>query len=367
MTAAELVAKQRAAGATISPFAGGDVVWDYGDPVGEYRSMLDGAGLVVRSDLRVTRMWGRDPVRMLNGLITNDLNRLTADRAVYGAMLTPKGRMISDLRAVVRGSGAEAEIYFDFSAAAADSLAAHLKKYVPPLFARWELLEDAVVLGVYGPEAEAIVEAQLGERITTAEDAVHVISFDSHRLITIGSMMVGRGPGVELILPEGGAEEVWQALVGRTGGAGARPVGFQALETLRIEAGYPRFGHELSEDTMPAEAYESTGAMERAVSFTKGCYTGQEVVVRIAHRGHVNRHLRGLLLGDAPAPAARSPLFRPADGKEVGWVTSSAVSPRLDQTIALGYVRREVEVGSEIRVGSTDGAVALVAELPFAV
>ena len=105
--------------------------------------------------------------------------------------------------------------------------------------------------------------------------------------------------------------------------------------------------------------------MDRAVSFHKGCYTGQEVIVRIAHRGHVNRHLRGLLLGEAPAPAARAPLVNPQTGKEVGWTTSAAFSPRLGQTVAMGYVRREIEPGAEVRIGAADGVSARVVGLPF--
>jgi tRNA-modifying protein YgfZ len=105
--------------------------------------------------------------------------------------------------------------------------------------------------------------------------------------------------------------------------------------------------------------------MPRTVSFTKGCYTGQEVVVRIAHRGHVNRHLRGLLLGDIPPPAFRTPLSHPESGKEIGWTTSAADSPLCQQTIALAFVRRELEIGGEVRVGSPDGPVGRVARLPF--
>jgi folate-binding protein YgfZ len=142
-------------------------------------------------------------------------------------------------------------------------------------------------------------------------------------------------------------------------------VGFDALETLRIEAGRPRYGAELTEEVIPTEAFEESGLMERAVSFTKGCYTGQEVIIRIAHRGHVNRHLRGLLLGDAaPEPGTR--LFSPESGKDVGWITSVTHSPLLGQAIALGFVRREMEPGATVRAGLADGAVATVVKLPFA-
>ena len=123
----------------------------------------------------------------------------------------------------------------------------------------------------------------------------------------------------------------------------------------------PRWGAELSEDTIPLEA----GLGERAISTTKGCYTGQEVIIRILHRGHVNWHLRGLLLGDAPVPAHHSTLTRPDVEKPVARITSACVSPRFDQTIALGYVRREVEPPAGLVFVDTKAPAHVVA-LPFA-
>ena len=105
--------------------------------------------------------------------------------------------------------------------------------------------------------------------------------------------------------------------------------------------------------------------MERAISFSKGCYTGQEVIIRIAHRGHVNKHLRGLLLGDAPTPAPGTRLVNAETGKDAGWLTSVAHSPMLAQTVARGYVRREVEPGATVHLGTAEGAAATVVKLPF--
>jgi folate-binding protein YgfZ len=133
------------------------------------------------------------------------------------------------------------------------------------------------------------------------------------------------------------------------------------LDVLRIEAGSPRWGAELTDTTIPLEA----GLRERAISETKGCYTGQEVIIRILHRGHVNRHLRGLLLGDAPAPSRGTELLRPDDQKKVGQVTSAVWSPTLGQAVALAYVRREVEPGTEVLLGSAAGPRATVVMLPW--
>ena len=133
---------------------------------------------------------------------------------------------------------------------------------------------------------------------------------------------------------------------------GAAPTGMGVFETLRIEAGRPEFGLDMDDRTIPTEA----GIDARAIDHGKGCYTGQEVIVRIRDRGHVNRHLRGLLLGDASTPARDTPLYSETRAKPVGHVTSAAMSPAFGQTIALGFVRREVTPPAKVRVGSPEGA-----------
>jgi glycine cleavage system aminomethyltransferase T len=103
------------------------------------------------------------------------------------------------------------------------------------------------------------------------------------------------------------------------------------------------------------------------ISEGKGCYTGQEIIIRILHRGHVNWLLRGMLLGDAPVAAQGTPLLQPGDHKQVGRITSSVISPRFEQTIALGYVRRELTLPAQLHLGDAEGAMITVVELPFAV
>jgi folate-binding protein YgfZ len=142
--------------------------------------------------------------------------------------------------------------------------------------------------------------------------------------------------------------------------AGAQPAGHATLDVLRIENARPIWGAELDEDVIPLEA----DLAERAISETKGCYTGQEVIVRILHRGHVNRHLRGIRLGNQPVPARGTELFQ-SDGKKVGVITSACVSPQHEETIGLAYVRREIAPPSILRLGRHDGAKVRVITLPF--
>jgi folate-binding protein YgfZ len=349
-----------AAGAVFTHVEGRAVVRHYGDPPAEYRAVRDGAGLAERSDRARIRMWGKDPAKMLHGLITNDLTGAGAGQGVYAAMLTPKGRTLAELRAFRRSLE---EVLVELPREALAGVAEHLRKFVPPMFAKWADVSDEVdQLGVHGPHARAVLEQVLGEPLgEMPEDAFREMRFGDVPVMVAATRYVGNEEGWDLFTRPTVLPALWDALRA----AGAVPVGLEAIETLRIEAGRPRYGAELTEEVIPTEAFEETGMMPRAISFTKGCYTGQEVIVRIAHRGHVNRHLRGFRLGDIPAPAAGTPLFHPDTGKEVGRLTSIAFSPMLGETIALGFARREVEPRSQLRLGAQDGPPAAVVLLPF--
>jgi folate-binding protein YgfZ len=299
---------------------------------------------------------------MIHGLITNDLLKAAPGQGVYAAMLTPKGRTIAELRIFRRELPSGTEVLVEMPREALDGVREHFRRMVPPMFARWaDVTDELAQLGVYGPRAREIVGRVLGIELPAAEDAHVEADLGGAAVMVAATRYVGLEDGFDLFVPAEAAGALWEALAA----AGARPVGFGAIETLRIEAGRPRFGADLTEDIIPTEAFEETGLMQRAISFGKGCYTGQEVIVRIAHRGHVNKHLRGLLLGDAPTPAPDTRLVNTETGKDAGWLTSVAHSPMLGQAVALGYVRREVEPGAMVRVGTADGPPATVVRLPF--
>jgi folate-binding protein YgfZ len=326
-----------------------------------YRAVREGAGLADRADRARIRLWGRDPVKMVQGLITNDLLNAPPGRAVYAGMLTPKGRMIAELRAFRREGPQGVEVLLELPREALEGTREHLKKFVPPMFARWaEVSEEVGELGVYGPKSRELLSRVLGEVPALEEDAFVEGDREGERLLVVGTREAGGEEGYDLFAPAALLPGLRSALLD----SGAEPVGREALETLRVEAGRPRYGAELTEEVIPTEAYEAIGMLPRAISFTKGCYTGQEVIVRIAHRGHVNRHLRGLRLGQA-APAPGIPLFHPETGREAGRITSVAVSPLVGETVALGFVRRELGPGSAVRVGAPDGGSATVVALPF--
>jgi folate-binding protein YgfZ len=354
-------------GAVFTEVAGRSVARHFGDSAREYAAVRGAVGVADRGDRAVIRVWGKDPVKMMHGLVTNDLLKAPAGRAVYAAMLNPKGRTLAELRIVRQECGGAVEVLLDLPREALEGTREHLKKFVPPMFARWEDASEKIAcVGAYGPRSRETLARVLASDVPAlGEDETAEMAFGGEAVTVVGTRDAGGEEGYDVFLPAEQATALWGALVDAAGEVGGGPVGFGALETLRIEAGRPRYGAELDEDVIATEAFESTGLMARAISFTKGCYTGQEVIVRIAHRGHVNRHLRGLLLGDAPSPAPRTPLFNAETGKEVGRTTSASFSPLMGQTVALAFVRREIGPGGTVRVGSADGPAATVAALPF--
>lgn len=364
---ADAPAPGAAGAAAWGEIGGAAVALHYGDAAAEYGAVREAAGVAERADLAVVRLWGRDPARMVHGLITNDLLGAPAGRAVFAAMLTPKGRMIAELRALRRAGAAGEEVLLLLPREALAGVREHLRRYVPPLFARWaDASAEWSVLGIYGRRAGELLRAAAGPAAELpGEDELWAGDVAGAELVALGSRAAGGEPGAELLTPAGAAPAVLAALLDAGRAHAARPVGFAALETLRVEAGVPRYGPDLGEETIPTEAYEPIGMMPRTVSFTKGCYTGQEVIVRIAHRGHVNRYLRGLRLGSAALPALRTPLVDAESGKAVGWTASAVFSPRLRENVALAFVRREVAPGRVLRLETAEGAAAEVVPLPF--
>jgi tRNA-modifying protein YgfZ len=358
--------KADALGATWGEVGARRVPLRYGAGVGEYTAVRSAVGIVDRSDQAQIRLWGRDPVRMVQGLITNDLAGAPPGRGVYAAMLSAKGRTLAELRAFRRET-AGPEVLLDLPREALAGTTEHLKKFVPPLFARWaDVSEEMGCIGVYGPHARELLRrlgAGLDEPI--AEDAFAEVVIEGAPLLLVGTRYAGLEEGYDLLAAAAAMPALWDALLARGAELGAHAVGLDTLQTLRVEAGRPRYGWELTEEVIPTEALESTGLMERAISFSKGCYTGQEVIVRIAHRGHVNRHLRGLLLGELTPPPPRTPLHHRESGKQVGWTASATRSPLLAEVIALGYVRREIAPGDAVRLGAPDGPEVRVTVLPF--
>jgi folate-binding protein YgfZ len=336
------------AGATVVDDLGAVTAGDYGDPAKEYELIATDAAVVDRSVGGAVRVTGRDARSFLDSLASQDLTVLADGDGAHSLLLQPQGKLTADFR--VLQIGAE-ELWLDADVGAGAVLAAGLNRF--KIRVKVEVSdvtpEDAQIT-VKGPNAVARVSDALGIAVPDQQHA-HV-EWHGARVVRADWPTV---PGVDIVGVRADVEGAWHALIA----AGVPRAGRLALEVLRVEAGVPRQGHELDDSTIPQEAF-----LERdAVSFTKGCFLGQELVCRIDTRGHVNRLLRGVVIEGDREPVAGAEVQ--AGEKVVGRVTTVVRSPRFG-IVALALLRREVEPGAELTVTIADAPVAAVArELPF--
>jgi folate-binding protein YgfZ len=368
------------------------IVLDYGDPSAEYALLRTGALLVDHGDRDLWMFQGAQARETLAGLVTNDVAALTPGHGLYAAALTPKGRIVSDLRILALVDAAlapsstpprsdlkpasgdpvawpvGAALLVDVPAAAAEGWGGVVRKFVNPRLASYRRISDRVrAFGVYGIRARDA----LAESYSLAPSALAALAPYSHATVETadGPLVVSRVPdlaidGFVIYAPADAYDSAW-GRVERAGGVA--PGGQRAYDVARIEAGRPAWGTDIDETTIPQEAnFDEL----HAISYTKGCYTGQEIVARVHFRGHVNRHLRGLAYPPDAGPLPRGARLIDEDGRDVGDVRSAAVSPRLGG-VALGMVRREVALGATLvvrdRVDGDDATdrLATVGPLPF--
>lgn len=354
--AGPLIQAHRAAGVAIAEAAGWLTVDHFGDPRAEYEAVRTAVGLLDLSHHGKVRITGADAQDFLNRMLTNDVKGLAAGRGCTAFLLNPKGHVVAYLvlHALAEGFLAEAD------PAMATSMRAMLERYVIADDVTLEDVGDAWgLLSLQGPQAPAVLGDLLGAGAPALEPLHHKEGeVGGVPVRTVSHSRAGE-PGFDLWVPADRAAAVWEAVSGAGRPRGLRPVGLQALEVLRLEAGQA-WASDVGGDMLALE----TG-LEGAINFTKGCYIGQEFVVRVAHRGHVNRRLSGLVLSGEGVPARGAKVL--SGGKEMGWVTSAAFSPALGRPIALGYVRRERnDPGSKVSVQVDGDAVeAEVVALPF--
>jgi aminomethyltransferase len=320
--------------------AGQRVPWDFGDPAAEYAAARRGAVVVPRSHEGRVRAVGRDRLDLLQRMSTNDLTNMALGEARPTVLTTAIGRMVDVLTVLNRGETALCLT----SPGRATAIRKWLSGYI---FFRDEVkFEDATSelgqLGIYGPRAGAVAGTLVGGAEALVEN----------RFVEREGLLVLRLPGdrYSVIVPADRMEAVWDQAVA----VGATPAGEAAYQMLRLAAGLPEGSHEITEEYIPLEAN-----LWHAVSFSKGCYIGQEIIARMESRGKLARRLCGIRL-DAPV----------AEGREVhvgdvvvGKVTSAGTLPDLGP-VALAYLKTAAaEPGTRVRVGEVSGVVA---ELPFA-
>ena len=339
----------------------------------QYRTVRSGAGMIRRTTRGLLAVEGADRADFLQGLLTNDITGLAAGAGCYAAYLTPQGRMLADMDVFNMGG----RILLDVDGAGAPALAARLDSLIfteEATVADWSGTHASY--GVHGPAALDVAAAAL-ERLGAGRAAAAAVrGLAPHACL--GVQLAGRAiaaargdelgvPGLALIAGREDAGALHAALAA----AGGAEIDAPTADTVRVESGRPAFPVDMDTETIPLEA----GIEGRAISLTKGCYVGQEVIIRVLHRGggRVARKLVGLTL--APAGGAASPDVQvPArgarinhDGRPVGKVTSAVASPVLERAIALGYVPRALaEAGAGVEVEQDGGlAAAVVTGLPF--
>jgi tRNA-modifying protein YgfZ len=301
-----------------------------------YRALTEACGVVDRSERGKLALTGSEAKSFLQGQVTNDVEGLEPGHGCYAAFLTHKGKMLGDLRVLDLGD----ELLLDTERVSLQELFNMIRRY--KLGRDVELHKRTLELGLLslvGPEARRVVDA---------EDLVEEHANRGASIAGVAIVLVATDVGVDLFVPADAVEAVRGAL-------DVPVVADEVAEIVRVERGRPRFGIDRDDGVIPQEA----GLNERAVSFTKGCYVGQETVARLHYRGKPNRHLRGLRLS---APAVTGDVLRLGE-KEVGRLGSVAVSPA-HGPIALALVRREAAVGDTLAVGE-GGVTAEVVEVPF--
>jgi folate-binding protein YgfZ len=342
----------------------------------QYRALHEGAGLIDRSHRGRLLLTGADRRAYLQGLLTNDIVALAPGSGCYAAYLTAQGRMIADMRVFETGDA----LLVDLAGDLADGVRTRWSQFI---FSEDVQVQDlsasTAQLGIYGPRAaEVLAQAFASDAPRRSSETMHAAEPgeqppDAGLPRRSSETRHAAEPGVLESMPMYGNArwmlrgasvfvplELKDEVTTRLRHAGGAEVGPEAAEVCRIEAGRPLFHADMDTETIPLEA----GIEDRAISLTKGCYVGQEIIIRVLHRGHgrVARRLVGVTLDPSAAVPVKGERLRAGD-REVGTITSAAASPALGRPIALASVHRDfVEPGTVL---STTGATATVTALPF--
>jgi len=319
----------------------------YSDPIEEYWAVKKAAGIADISNAGRLRITGKDRVSFLNGLLTSDVADLREDGGQHSALLNPKARILADLYLYGQPDG----ILVDTGDSPASKVKDALDRFVITEDVQIrDATRDLVQITIQGPSSGPAIGEALGVELEGLKPLGHKILGPS----TIVSRDRSGQGGYDIILPNEEAEAVWNGFLLKTGDMGVRPIGSKAMEMLRLEAGYPRYGIDIDDNTIVLEA-----GFRDAISFTKGCYMGQEVVARATHIGRVNKQLVRLEIEARDPPSARSKLK--SNDVEAGFITSAAFSPGLGKVACLAYANRDfAKEGARLAVEQEDGPISAV-------
>jgi aminomethyltransferase len=339
-------------GARFGEINGFEAVQSYRSPADEYTAARSAASLFDLSFRDLLRLSGEDRVSFLQGMVTQEVKRLPDNHATYAAMLTAKGSMVCDAQILKRPK----DLLLDLEPGCGARAKGFLETYlISEDAAVTEASAELGVLRLIGPRSAAAL-AKAAD-VALPDPGLMVGAQIANTSVLVVGLSMGQESGMDLLVPRDRLQLVFEQLIRAGEKEGLRAAGFDALEMLRVEAGVPRFLQDMDERTIPLEA-----SLERAISYDKGCYIGQEIIARATYRGHVNRKLTGLLLG-GELPPHRAELQ--VDGKKAGWITSAVRSPLMQQVIGLGYVQRELLApGTVLQIPASAGR-ATVHALPF--
>jgi folate-binding protein YgfZ len=324
-------------------FEEGRIPLSYTNPVEEYWAIRNHSGLVDLSHLGLLQVTGKDRLSFLNGLLTNEILKLKEGTGARSALLNTKARVLADLYLYAR----EDDLLIDTG----DVPGANVKDVLE----RFIITEDVQVKDITSEFVHLTLQGQHAPENLRELFGITFADMKPLQHKMLGPTMIvirdrtGQS-GYDLIVPNVEAEAVWQGFLLK----GVTPVGLEALEILRLEAGYPRYGIDVDETTIILEA-----GYRDAISFNKGCYLGQEVVARATHIGRVNKNLVQLRTDSDRPPIPKSKLH--ASGNEVGYITSAAFSPGLKTVVGLGYAQRDfAKEGTRLVVESDRGPLPTV-------
>jgi folate-binding protein YgfZ len=350
---------QRAMGAEFGEYFGVRLPAHFRDPLIEHAAARDNIALIDTNFRAFFALAGPDRMRYLNAVTSGNIRDLPPGQSALGLLLNAQGHMLGEL----------------VTLALEDRLLvlshAFVRQRTFEILDKFIIMDDATLadetektgtLVIEGPKAPELLRELTRVEYAQLPTGAHVVTALDSSGVAIPCRVLRRSlfgfPGVELLLPRDSLRAAWKSLGEAVRARGGAPIGYRTLNMLRLEAGIPWFGTDFDEHHIPQEAaVESTH-----VSFTKGCYTGQEIVERVRSRGHVNWRLTGMLFDSAEPPKSEAAVLA-EDGSEAGHVTSAAFSPAAGKAIGMAYLRREYrQPGTKLRSGTTG---AEVIELPL--
>jgi folate-binding protein YgfZ len=344
----------RAEGAKMGVWVGAALPDDFGDWRKEYFFAKQSVALIDKNYRTYLSFSGPDRVRYLNAMLTNNIKDLQPFHGVPSLLLNPQGHILAELETY-----ALPDTLFCISyAMIRERLVETLDKFI--IMDDVTLTDDTQrygTLALEGPLAAKLVSDLAAVDLNVLPElGMHEARIGS-ATCTLSRRSPGKIPAAEFLIERQQLAEAWNLLADKTRAAGGGPIGYTALSALRLEQGVPWFGYDFGEKQIPHEA----GLQDSHISYTKGCYTGQEIVERVRSRGQVNRRRVDLIFNNASAPPAGEILI--FAGKEAGYVTRSAVPPSMSVAIGMGYVRKEANsIGTQLE---WSGGTATVSKLPI--